>query len=158
MVQQLWLWSQVEHDWTADEAASLCFCHLILVTSPCDISLCYLISPQTSLPSPSAVSVCLCPQVISGANLPSSRTHKTLDPFVRVEIYGIPSDSCRKSTHTNKNNGECHCSQQEKEGMIKQPSALLKKTASFLVHFQSCGKTNITFTFTCLAINKSCSN
>ncbi|XP_075883519.1 1-phosphatidylinositol 4,5-bisphosphate phosphodiesterase zeta-1-like isoform X2 [Nelusetta ayraudi] len=43
-------------------------------------------------------------KVISGSNLPSSRTGKTLDPFVRVEIYGIPSDSCRKSTHTDKNN------------------------------------------------------
>lgn len=45
-----------------------------------------------------------CLQVISGSNLPLSRSRKTLDPFVRVEIHGIPSDSCRKSTHAVKNN------------------------------------------------------
>ncbi|XP_031138672.1 1-phosphatidylinositol 4,5-bisphosphate phosphodiesterase zeta-1-like isoform X2 [Sander lucioperca] len=43
-------------------------------------------------------------KVISGSNLPISRSGKALDPFVRVEMHGIASDSCRKNTHTVKNN------------------------------------------------------
>ncbi|XP_028287424.1 1-phosphatidylinositol 4,5-bisphosphate phosphodiesterase zeta-1-like [Parambassis ranga] len=43
-------------------------------------------------------------KVICGSNLPISRTGKALDPFVRVEIHGMPSDSCRKSTRVIKNN------------------------------------------------------
>uniref|UniRef100_A0A3Q3WU86 Phosphoinositide phospholipase C n=1 Tax=Mola mola TaxID=94237 RepID=A0A3Q3WU86_MOLML len=43
-------------------------------------------------------------KVISGSNLPVPRSGKSLDPFVRVEIHGIPSDSCRKNTHSVKNN------------------------------------------------------
>uniref|UniRef100_A0A671X474 Phosphoinositide phospholipase C n=1 Tax=Sparus aurata TaxID=8175 RepID=A0A671X474_SPAAU len=43
-------------------------------------------------------------KVISGSNLPVPRSGKALDPFVRVELQGIPSDSCRKNTHTVKNN------------------------------------------------------
>uniref|UniRef100_A0A3Q4G7L6 Phosphoinositide phospholipase C n=1 Tax=Neolamprologus brichardi TaxID=32507 RepID=A0A3Q4G7L6_NEOBR len=43
-------------------------------------------------------------KVISGSNLPLPRSGKALDPFVRVEIHGIASDSCRKNTHTVKNN------------------------------------------------------
>ncbi|XP_040894474.1 1-phosphatidylinositol 4,5-bisphosphate phosphodiesterase zeta-1-like [Toxotes jaculatrix] len=43
-------------------------------------------------------------KVISGSNLPVSRNGKALDPFVRVEIHGIPSDSCKKSTLAIKNN------------------------------------------------------
>ncbi|KAM9855093.1 1-phosphatidylinositol 4,5-bisphosphate phosphodiesterase zeta-1-like [Aulostomus maculatus] len=43
-------------------------------------------------------------KVISGSNLPGPRSGKALDPFVRVEIHGIASDSCRKSTPTVKNN------------------------------------------------------
>nr|XP_046249412.1 1-phosphatidylinositol 4,5-bisphosphate phosphodiesterase zeta-1-like isoform X1 [Scatophagus argus]XP_046249413.1 1-phosphatidylinositol 4,5-bisphosphate phosphodiesterase zeta-1-like isoform X1 [Scatophagus argus] len=43
-------------------------------------------------------------KVISGSNLPVPRTGKALDPFVRVEIYGIASDSRRKNTHAVKNN------------------------------------------------------
>ncbi|XP_058502174.1 1-phosphatidylinositol 4,5-bisphosphate phosphodiesterase zeta-1-like [Solea solea] len=39
-------------------------------------------------------------KVISGSNLPVSRSGKALDPFVRVEIHGIPSDSCKKCTPT----------------------------------------------------------
>lgn len=63
-----------------------------------------ILYPQTSLLQ--SMCVCVCLQVISGSNLPSSRSGKTLDPFVRVEIHGIPSDSCKKTTHTDKNNGE----------------------------------------------------
>lgn len=58
--------------------------------------------PLTFFANPSLLCVCL--QVISGSNLPLSRSRKTLDPFVRVEIHGIPFDSCRKSTHAVKNN------------------------------------------------------
>ncbi|XP_039663658.1 1-phosphatidylinositol 4,5-bisphosphate phosphodiesterase zeta-1-like isoform X3 [Perca fluviatilis] len=43
-------------------------------------------------------------KVISGSNLPISRSGKALDPFVRVEMHGIASDSHRKNTHTVKNN------------------------------------------------------
>nr|XP_019934144.1 PREDICTED: 1-phosphatidylinositol 4,5-bisphosphate phosphodiesterase zeta-1-like [Paralichthys olivaceus] len=43
-------------------------------------------------------------RVISGSNLPIPRSGKALDPFVRVEINGIASDSCRKNTHTVKHN------------------------------------------------------
>ncbi|XP_062276752.1 1-phosphatidylinositol 4,5-bisphosphate phosphodiesterase zeta-1-like [Scomber scombrus] len=43
-------------------------------------------------------------KVISGSNLPVPRSGKGLDPFVRVEIHGIASDTRRKSTHTVKNN------------------------------------------------------
>ncbi|XP_074534141.1 1-phosphatidylinositol 4,5-bisphosphate phosphodiesterase zeta-1-like [Halichoeres trimaculatus] len=46
----------------------------------------------------------VCLQVISGSNLPVPRSGKALDPFVRVEIHGIPSDSRRKNTHTVKGN------------------------------------------------------
>ncbi|KAF0040703.1 hypothetical protein F2P81_006601 [Scophthalmus maximus] len=49
-------------------------------------------------------SPCVTLQVISGSNLPLPRSGKALDPFVRVEIHGIPSDSRRKSTHTVKKN------------------------------------------------------
>uniref|UniRef100_A0A3Q3FA19 Phosphoinositide phospholipase C n=1 Tax=Labrus bergylta TaxID=56723 RepID=A0A3Q3FA19_9LABR len=43
-------------------------------------------------------------KVISGSNLPVPRSGKALDPFVRVEIHGIPYDSQRKNTHTVKGN------------------------------------------------------
>ncbi|KAF6718756.1 1-phosphatidylinositol 4,5-bisphosphate phosphodiesterase zeta-1 [Oryzias melastigma] len=43
-------------------------------------------------------------KVISGSNLPVTRSNKSLDPFVRVEIHGIPSDSRKKNTQTIKNN------------------------------------------------------
>ncbi|XP_030588258.1 1-phosphatidylinositol 4,5-bisphosphate phosphodiesterase zeta-1 isoform X2 [Archocentrus centrarchus] len=43
-------------------------------------------------------------KVISGSTLPLPKSGKALDPFVRVEIHGIASDICRKSTHTVKNN------------------------------------------------------
>uniref|UniRef100_A0A3Q0SQH1 Phosphoinositide phospholipase C n=1 Tax=Amphilophus citrinellus TaxID=61819 RepID=A0A3Q0SQH1_AMPCI len=43
-------------------------------------------------------------KVISGSTLPLPKSGKALDPFVRVEIHGIASDTCRKSTHTVKNN------------------------------------------------------
>uniref|UniRef100_A0A8C4NR00 Phosphoinositide phospholipase C n=1 Tax=Dicentrarchus labrax TaxID=13489 RepID=A0A8C4NR00_DICLA len=42
-------------------------------------------------------------KVIRGSNLPVPRGGKALDAFVRVEIHGVPSDSCRKNTHTVKN-------------------------------------------------------
>ncbi|KAM3869903.1 LOW QUALITY PROTEIN: 1-phosphatidylinositol 4,5-bisphosphate phosphodiesterase zeta-1-like [Diretmus argenteus] len=42
-------------------------------------------------------------KVISGSNLPvSKRGH--LDPFARVEVQGVIADSCRRDTHTVKNN------------------------------------------------------
>lgn len=44
--------------------------------------------------------------MISGANLPVNRSGKGLDPFVRVEIHGVPADSCRKNTPTVNNNCE----------------------------------------------------
>ncbi|XP_070686959.1 1-phosphatidylinositol 4,5-bisphosphate phosphodiesterase zeta-1-like [Pempheris klunzingeri] len=50
------------------------------------------------------LSVCICLKVISGSNLPILKSGKPLDPFVRVEIHGIPSDWRRKNTHTVKNN------------------------------------------------------
>ncbi|CAJ1056398.1 -phosphatidylinositol 4%2C5-bisphosphate phosphodiesterase zeta-1-like isoform X1 [Xyrichtys novacula] len=43
-------------------------------------------------------------KVISGSNLPVPKSGKALDPFVRVEIHGTPSDSKRKSTQTVKGN------------------------------------------------------
>ncbi|XP_062403202.1 1-phosphatidylinositol 4,5-bisphosphate phosphodiesterase zeta-1-like [Sardina pilchardus] len=43
-------------------------------------------------------------KVISGSNLPSSRTGKALDPFVRVEIHGVVSDCCRRQTDAVKQN------------------------------------------------------
>ncbi|XP_047247121.1 1-phosphatidylinositol 4,5-bisphosphate phosphodiesterase zeta-1-like isoform X1 [Girardinichthys multiradiatus] len=43
-------------------------------------------------------------KVISGSNLPLPKSGKALDPFVRVEIHGIPSDSHNRNTHTVKNN------------------------------------------------------
>ncbi|KAM4554328.1 1-phosphatidylinositol 4,5-bisphosphate phosphodiesterase zeta-1-like [Fundulus diaphanus] len=43
-------------------------------------------------------------KVISGSNLPVPKSGKALDPFVRVEIHGIPSDSRCKNTQTVKNN------------------------------------------------------
>uniref|UniRef100_H3BYG3 Phosphoinositide phospholipase C n=1 Tax=Tetraodon nigroviridis TaxID=99883 RepID=H3BYG3_TETNG len=43
-------------------------------------------------------------KVISGSNLPILKSRKSLDPFVKVEIHGIPSDSSKQSTHTVKNN------------------------------------------------------
>nr|XP_020480370.1 1-phosphatidylinositol 4,5-bisphosphate phosphodiesterase zeta-1-like [Monopterus albus] len=43
-------------------------------------------------------------KVISGSNLPVPSSGKALDPFVTVGINGLPSDSCKKSTHTVKNN------------------------------------------------------
>ncbi|XP_066561835.1 1-phosphatidylinositol 4,5-bisphosphate phosphodiesterase zeta-1-like [Amia ocellicauda] len=39
-------------------------------------------------------------KVISGDNIPVPKTRKTIDPYVRVEIHGVPSDSCRKQTNT----------------------------------------------------------
>lgn len=48
-------------------------------------------------------------QVISGSNLPVPRGGKGLDPFVRVEIHGISSDTRRKNTRTVRNNCE-YCS------------------------------------------------
>ncbi|XP_044048730.1 1-phosphatidylinositol 4,5-bisphosphate phosphodiesterase zeta-1-like isoform X2 [Siniperca chuatsi] len=43
-------------------------------------------------------------KVISGSNLPIPKSGKALDPFVRVEMHGVASDSRRKNTHTVKNN------------------------------------------------------
>ncbi|XP_037538914.1 1-phosphatidylinositol 4,5-bisphosphate phosphodiesterase zeta-1-like [Nematolebias whitei] len=43
-------------------------------------------------------------KVISASNLPLLGTGKALDPFVRVEIHGLPSDSCRRNTKTVRNN------------------------------------------------------
>ncbi|XP_029290257.1 LOW QUALITY PROTEIN: 1-phosphatidylinositol 4,5-bisphosphate phosphodiesterase zeta-1-like [Cottoperca gobio] len=43
-------------------------------------------------------------KVISGSNLPGSRSGKGLDSFVRVETHGIASDTHKKNTHTVKNN------------------------------------------------------
>ncbi|KAM4618211.1 1-phosphatidylinositol 4,5-bisphosphate phosphodiesterase zeta-1-like [Polymixia lowei] len=43
-------------------------------------------------------------KVMSGSNLPVQRSGKTLSLFVRVEIQGIVSDSCSRSTDTVKNN------------------------------------------------------
>ncbi|KAM6926499.1 1-phosphatidylinositol 4,5-bisphosphate phosphodiesterase zeta-1-like [Lycodopsis pacificus] len=43
-------------------------------------------------------------KVIGASNLPLSRSGKALDSFVRVEIHGIASDSCRYNTHIVKNN------------------------------------------------------
>ncbi|MBN3302039.1 PLCZ1 phosphodiesterase, partial [Amia calva] len=45
-------------------------------------------------------------KVISGDNIPVPKTRKTIDPYVRVEIHGVPSDSCRKQTNTVKCTGE----------------------------------------------------
>ncbi|XP_028304659.1 1-phosphatidylinositol 4,5-bisphosphate phosphodiesterase zeta-1-like isoform X2 [Gouania willdenowi] len=43
-------------------------------------------------------------KVISASNLPLPSHSKELNPFVRVEIHGISSDSCKKCTHAVKNN------------------------------------------------------
>ncbi|KAM9807850.1 1-phosphatidylinositol 4,5-bisphosphate phosphodiesterase zeta-1-like [Neosynchiropus ocellatus] len=43
-------------------------------------------------------------KVISGSNLPIIRSSRVLDSFVKVEIHGIGSDYCQKSTSTVKNN------------------------------------------------------
>ncbi|XP_042157800.1 1-phosphatidylinositol 4,5-bisphosphate phosphodiesterase zeta-1-like [Oncorhynchus tshawytscha] len=43
-------------------------------------------------------------KVISGSNLPVPRSGKALDPFVRVEIHSVHSDSCRRHTDTVRHN------------------------------------------------------
>ncbi|XP_029613342.1 1-phosphatidylinositol 4,5-bisphosphate phosphodiesterase zeta-1-like [Salmo trutta] len=43
-------------------------------------------------------------KVISGSNLPVPRSGKALDPFVRVEIHSVQSDSCRRHTDTVRHN------------------------------------------------------
>ncbi|XP_077939014.1 1-phosphatidylinositol 4,5-bisphosphate phosphodiesterase zeta-1-like [Gasterosteus aculeatus] len=58
--------------------------------------------PSCSQRGPNSTHLLL--KMISGSNLPISRSGKPLDSFVRVEIHGIPSDSRKKSTHTVKNN------------------------------------------------------
>eukprot|EP00063_Salmo_salar_P006611 XP_013981446.1 PREDICTED: 1-phosphatidylinositol 4,5-bisphosphate phosphodiesterase zeta-1-like [Salmo salar] len=45
-------------------------------------------------------------KVISGSNLPVPRSGKALDPFVRVEIHSVQSDSCRRHTDTVRHNCE----------------------------------------------------
>lgn len=63
----------------------------------------YLFIPDYILTHPLCdhmLSVCIYLQVISGSNLPVPGSGKALDPFVRVEIHGIPSDSYKKNTHT----------------------------------------------------------
>ncbi|XP_029697407.1 1-phosphatidylinositol 4,5-bisphosphate phosphodiesterase zeta-1 isoform X2 [Takifugu rubripes] len=64
-------------------------------------------------------------KVISGSNLPLSRSRKTLDPFVRVEIHGIPFDSCRKSTHAVKNNSLSPCWDAHMNFKIRTPELCL---------------------------------
>uniref|UniRef100_A0A4W5QC30 Phosphoinositide phospholipase C n=1 Tax=Hucho hucho TaxID=62062 RepID=A0A4W5QC30_9TELE len=56
-----------------------------------------------TLTAPVPVSVS-CVKVISGSNLPVPRSGKALDPFVRVEIHSIHSDSCRRHTDTVRHN------------------------------------------------------
>uniref|UniRef100_A0A3P8NUF1 PI-PLC Y-box domain-containing protein n=1 Tax=Astatotilapia calliptera TaxID=8154 RepID=A0A3P8NUF1_ASTCA len=63
-------------------------------------------------------------KVISGSNLPLPRSGKALDPFVRVEIHGIASDSCRKNTHTVKNNCYRWVPLQSKDGFSLDPASL----------------------------------
>ncbi|KAM3608892.1 uncharacterized protein V6R79_006339 [Siganus canaliculatus] len=58
--------------------------------------------PRCSRRSPKPTHLLL--KVISGSNLPIPKSGKALDPFVRVEIHGPASDSCRKNTSTVKNN------------------------------------------------------
>lgn len=107
---------------TADKPASLqtsvitaLFCALLFSTltgSPVFSSLLYLpfIPDQLHSHTPPiyvtihSAYLCVYLQVISGSNLPISRSGKALDPFVRVEMHGIASDSHRKNTHTVKNN------------------------------------------------------
>ncbi|XP_068168735.1 1-phosphatidylinositol 4,5-bisphosphate phosphodiesterase zeta-1-like [Antennarius striatus] len=43
-------------------------------------------------------------QIISGSNLPTSEGNRQMSPLVKVEIHGIPSDSCKKWTRVIKSN------------------------------------------------------
>lgn len=50
------------------------------------------------------------PQVITAQQLPKLNRDKgssIVDPFVRVEIHGIPADCAKQQTHHKLNNGEC---------------------------------------------------
>ncbi|XP_056138285.1 1-phosphatidylinositol 4,5-bisphosphate phosphodiesterase zeta-1-like [Lampris incognitus] len=58
--------------------------------------------PSCCEPSPGPAQLLL--KVISGSTLPVPRSGKALDPFVRVEIHGVASDTRRRSTATVKNN------------------------------------------------------
>ncbi|KAK1169265.1 1-phosphatidylinositol 4,5-bisphosphate phosphodiesterase zeta-1-like [Acipenser oxyrinchus oxyrinchus] len=46
----------------------------------------------------------VCMQVISGYSLPVPRGSKGIDPYVRVEIHGVPADNAKKQTHYVKQN------------------------------------------------------
>lgn len=72
--------------------------------------------------------LCLCAylKVISGSNLPVPRSGKALDPFVRVEIHGIASDSQRKNTHHVKHS--CKYSHKLYRGFVSTCSVLLCQT------------------------------
>ncbi|XP_036374383.1 1-phosphatidylinositol 4,5-bisphosphate phosphodiesterase zeta-1-like [Megalops cyprinoides] len=57
-----------------------------------------------SSPLPDLKPAQLLMKVISGSNLPVSKTSKAPDLYVRVEIHGVPSDNCRKKTDPVKRN------------------------------------------------------
>uniref|UniRef100_A0A667ZYQ5 Phosphoinositide phospholipase C n=1 Tax=Myripristis murdjan TaxID=586833 RepID=A0A667ZYQ5_9TELE len=64
-------------------------------------------------------------KVISASNLPVPRSGKALDPFVRVEIQGVMSDSCRKNTSTVKNNSLTPCWDADMNFSISVPELCL---------------------------------
>lgn len=90
-----------DHSWGGEVTA-----HLLFLPPLFQALLDFLSASGYILTRPRALPVCL--QVISGSNLPFPGSGKALDPFVRVEIYGIPSDACKKNTHTVKHNCKCH--------------------------------------------------
>lgn len=71
--------------------------------------------PHTPVPPGPSWSLCPgpqlpVPQVITAQQLPKLNRDKgssIVDPFVRVEIYGIPADCAKQQTHHKLNNGEC---------------------------------------------------
>ncbi|XP_038140558.1 1-phosphatidylinositol 4,5-bisphosphate phosphodiesterase zeta-1-like [Cyprinodon tularosa] len=72
-------------------------------------------------------------RVMYGSNLPSLEPGKALNPFVRVEVHGIPSDSRTKNTHTVKNNCDPHWNAEMNFG-IRVPELCLIR---FSVHDQN---------------------
>uniref|UniRef100_A0A3Q2DRR5 Phosphoinositide phospholipase C n=1 Tax=Cyprinodon variegatus TaxID=28743 RepID=A0A3Q2DRR5_CYPVA len=72
--------------------------------------------------------------VMYGSNLPSLEPGKALNPFVRVEVHGIPSDSRTKNTHTVKNNSLSPHWNAEMNFRIRVPELCLIR---FSVHDQN---------------------
>lgn len=95
----------------------------------------------------STASVCVYLQVISGSNLPTPRSGRALDPFVRVEIHGIPSDSRKKNTHTVKNNCKYNARPTGLVETSEDPALLCSSTLSIQDVFCQTTQQCLTFNF-----------